>query len=73
MAAMRHSGGDSGGASIYGCAEEGCGRLALQRCARCERLFCNDHVSPIERDLPTRGLQLPQPYWYCSSCLPRVR
>ena len=59
--------------TIYACVVEGCDRLALQRCIRCERPFCNEHVYPVERDLPTRGLQMPEPYWYCAGCLPPLR
>jgi hypothetical protein len=59
--------------TIYSCAAEGCDRLALQACARCERYFCNAHALPVERDLPTRGLRIPEPYWYCASCMPYYR
>lgn len=69
---MLPSGDGRGAASVHGCAAEGCARLALQRCVKCERPYCNDHAFPVERDLPTRGLKLPEPYWYCASCLPRI-
>ncbi len=60
-------------ATVHSCAEDGCHKPALQVCTRCERYFCNDHVLPVERDLPTRGLKLPEPYWYCSECMPYYR
>jgi len=59
--------------AVHECVSRECGRVALQRCVRCERAFCNEHIYPVERDLPTRGLQIPQPYWYCADCLPRAR
>jgi hypothetical protein len=59
--------------TVYSCAESGCRKLALQVCTRCQRHFCNDHAEPVERDLPTRGLKLPEPYWYCADCLPYYR
>jgi hypothetical protein len=61
------------GATVYACAEVGCGKPALQTCTRCGRPLCNDHARPVERDLPTRGLKLPEPYWYCGECLPYYR
>lgn len=70
---VQRSSGVEGASTIYACVAEGCERLALQRCIRCERYFCNEHVHPVERDLPTRGLQIPEPYWYCAQCLSRLR
>ncbi len=53
---------------VYGCEEEGCGKLALQACVRCGLRFCTDHIRAWERDLPARGLKLPSPDWYCYQC-----
>jgi|GEM_PF-3458881 uncharacterized protein with PIN domain len=55
---------------VYGCAADECAKLALQRCVRCQRPFCNSHVRAVERDLPTRGLRQAEPYWYCNDCWP---
>ena len=70
---MRKLGPLAGGTTVYSCSEVGCTKLALQICTRCGRHFCNEHAEPVERDLPTRGLKLPEPYWYCAECVPYHR
>lgn len=53
---------------VYGCEADGCGKLALQSCIRCGLRFCTLHIRAWERDLPTRGLKLYPPDWYCLQC-----
>ncbi|HLZ22046.1 MAG TPA: hypothetical protein VKQ30_07985 [Ktedonobacterales bacterium] len=53
---------------IYSCVEEGCAKLALQACVRCQQRFCTQHIRAWERDLPARGLKPPVPDWYCYQC-----
>ncbi|MGH2515081.1 MAG: hypothetical protein ACRDHP_05440 [Ktedonobacterales bacterium] len=54
--------------TVYGCVEEGCGKLALQSCVRCGLHFCTQHIRAWERDLPARGLKPIAPDWYCIQC-----
>jgi len=53
---------------VYGCAHDGCAKLALQSCLRCGQRFCTQHIRAWERDLPARGLKLYPPDWYCYQC-----